>query len=189
MKRFLLSCGVVGLIFALGGCKHHPKQWNHEERRAVRQALNEYRRMIYLDDLTEREFELFTDGVALDLEQSYPVYAEFVELPGVEDTVEMVVITAIVEELDADARNMRHLYPYDYLVAEGVLPTGLTHDQQRAFYQCFAQQVDEGFDSMGAFMNAILSDTTATSQIAKMESHCANELFDWEVVITEVVTD
>lgn len=187
MKKFLLFLGITGLFLLPTACKQHPKQWNHDERRAVRQALNEYRQMVYLEDLSESEFALFADGVAVDLENSYPVYAEFVELPGVEDTVEMVVVTSIVEELNADARNMRHLYPYDYLVAQGVLPTGLSRDQQRAFYQCFAQQVNTTFHSMGQFFNAILADTTNTSQIAQMESRCANELFGWEVVITEIV--
>lgn len=189
MKRFFLSCAVAGLFLSLGSCKQHPKQWNHEERRAVRQALNEYRQMVYLEDLSDSEFGIFADGVAVDLENSYPVYAEFVELPGRNDTVEMVVVTSIVEELNADPRNMRHLYPYDYLVAQGVLPTGLSRDQQRAFYQCFAQQVNSTFRSMGQFFNAILADTTNTSQIAQMESRCANELFGWEVIITEIVEE
>ena len=189
MKRILLSLAVVGFFLALGSCKQHPKQWKHEERKAVRQALNEYRQMVYLEDLTDAEFGLFADGVAVDLENSYPIYAEFVELPGVEDTVEMVVVTSIVEELDADARNMRHLYPYDYLVAEGILPSGLTHDQRHAFYNCFTQHVNRQFSSMGQFFNAILADTTNTSQIAQIESQCANDLFGWEVVITEIVEE
>ncbi len=155
----------------------------------MRQALNEYRQMVYLEDLTDTEFGLFADGVAVDLENSYPVYAEFVELPGVEDTVEMVVVTSIVEELNADARNMRHLYPYDYLVAQGVLPSGLSRDQQRAFYNCFAQRVNNTFRSMGNFFNAILADTTNTSRIARLESQCANELFGWEVTITEIIEE
>lgn len=189
MKRTLLLGAVAGLFLTMGGCKQKPKQWNHEERRAVRQALNEYRQMIYLENLTDAEFGLFAEDVALDLESSYPVYAEFVEIPGVEDTVEMVVVSSIVEQLNADARNMRHIYPYDYLVAQGVLPAGLSHDQRHAFYNCFAQQVNSTFRSMGSFFNAILADTTANSQIAQIESHCANELFGWQVTITEVIEE
>lgn len=189
MKRFLLLCAVVALFAPHIGCRQQPKQWNHQERKAVREALNQYRQMIYLEDLTEAEFGLFADGVALDLEGSYPVYAEFISLPGVEDTVEMVVVTSIVEELNADARNMRHLYPYDYLVGQGILPSGLTRDQQRAFYNCFAQQVNQTFQSMEQFFNAILADTTNQSQIAQMEAQCANQLFDWEITITEVVEE
>lgn len=189
MKKTLLLGAVVGLFLTIGGCKQKSKQWNHEERRAVRQALNEYRQMLYLEDLTDAEFGLFADDVALDLESSYPVYAEFVELPGVQDTVEMVVVSSIVEQLNADGRNMRHLYPYDYLVAQGILPAGLSREQRHAFYNCFAQQVNNTFRTMGRFFNAILADTTANSQIAQIESHCANQLFDWEVTITEVVEE
>lgn len=188
MRKILLSCAVAALFFTVG-CGSKPKSWSHDERKAVRRALNEYRQMVYLDDLTEAEFGLFADGVALDLENSYPVYAEFIELPGVEDTVEMVVVTSIVEELNTDARNMRHLYPYDYLVAQGILPAGLTRDQQRAFYTCFSQQVNNTFHSMGQFFNAILADTTSSSQIASLEANCANQLFNWTVTITEIIED
>ncbi len=187
MRKLLFVTTFLAALVSLTCCKQQPKRWSHAERQAVRQALNEYRQMIYLEDLTEAEFGLFADGVALDLESSYPVYAEFVEIPGLDDTVEMVVVTSIVEQLDTDARNMRHLYPYDYLVARGTLPAGLTRDQQRAFYTCFSQAVNSQFVSMSNFFNALLNDTSNHSQIAQIQSQCANQLFGWEVVITEIV--
>ena len=186
MKKILLMCAVASM-FVLGCSK--AKRWSYDEKRAVRQALNEYRQMIYLDDLTEAEFDIFANGVAMDLESAYPVYAEFMEIPSKDDTVEMVVVTAIVEELNTDSRNMRHIYPYDYLVAQGILPAGLTRDQKHAFYNCFAQRVNSTFSSMQQFMNAIIADTTNLSQIAQIEAQCANDLFDWEVVITEIVQE
>lgn len=184
MKKNLLFCVVVATFLAPIGCSQKVKQWSHNERKAVKEALNEYRQMIYLEDLTDAEFGLFADGVAIDLENSYPVYAEFIEMPGVDDTVEMVVVTTIVEELNTDARNMRHLYPYDYLVAQGVLPAGLSREQQRAFYNCFSQQVNQQFNSMQSFFNAISADTTSYSTISRIQSNCANQLFGW--VVTEV---
>ena len=99
----------------------------------MREALRSYRQMVYLDDLNDAEFVLFSDEVAGQLENSYPVYMEFVQMQGVDDTVDMVVVSTIVDELNADARNMRHIYPYNYLVAQGVLPAGLDHEQQKAF--------------------------------------------------------
>ena len=137
-----------------------------------------------LDDLTDAEFVLFTDQVAGELEGTYPVYATFVEMPGVTDTVDMVVVTTIVDELNADARNMRHIFPYNYLVAQGVLPAGLDHDQQKAFYNCFAGKVNDTYDTMSQFFNAILADTTDMSQLRQLQGQCANDLFEW--VITEV---
>ena len=98
--------------------------------------------MIYLDDLTDSEFVLFSDGVAGELENAYPVYTTFIQMPGVNDTVDMFVVTTIVEELDADAHNMRHIFPYDYLVGQGVLPAGLDRSQQKAFYTCLAGKVN-----------------------------------------------
>ena len=139
MKKILL-CICLLSTFAAGlvGCSQQ-RQWNHEQRKAMREALRSYRQMVYLDDLSDDEFVLFTDEVAGDLEGAYPVYTTFVEMPGVTDTVDMVVVTTIVDELNADAHNMRHIYPYNYLVAQGVLPAGLDHQQQKAFLPTASQ--------------------------------------------------
>ena len=131
MKKILLCVPLLALFAAgLIGCSQQ-RQWNHEQRKAMREALRSYRQMVYLDDLTDAEFVLFTDDVAGQLENSYPVYVEFVEMQGVDDTVDMVVVSTIVDELDADAHNMRHIYPYRALVAQGVLPAGLDHSVHR----------------------------------------------------------
>ena len=184
MKKILL-CVPLLAMFAAGiiGCSQQ-RQWNHEQRKAMRESLRSYRQMVYLNDLTDAEFGAFTDQVAGTLETNYPVYASFTEMQGVDDTVDMVVVATIVDELDADARNMRHIYPYNYLVAQGVLPAGLDHDQQKAFYSCFAGKVNDTYNTMEQFFNAILADTTNQSQIRRLESQCANDLFSW--VVTEV---
>ena len=191
MKKLLLCLPLLALFAAaFPGCSKQ-RQWNHDQRKAMREALRDYRKMVYLDDLTDAEFVLFTDQVAGTLENAYPVYVEFIQMEGVDDTVDMVVVTEIVDELNADARNMRHIFPYNLLVAQGVLPAGLDHEQQRAFYNCFAQQVNDTYQTMGQFFNAILADTTDMSQISQLQSQCANDLFQWvvtEVDITETVT-
>lgn len=187
MKKILLSVSLLAMIAAgFIGCSQQ-KQWNHEQREAMRQALRDYRQMVYLDDLTDAEFTMFTDGVAASLEGSYPVYTTFVAMPGMNDTVDMVVVTTIVDELNADAHNMRHIYPYSYLVAEGVLPAGLDHDQQRAFYNCFAGKVNMTYATMLQFFNAIMADTTNNSQIKALESQCASDLFNWTFTEVEVI--
>lgn len=187
MKKIILSILLLTL-FAAGfmGCSQS-REWNHEQRKQMREQLRDYRKMVYLDDLNDAEFVVFTDNVAGTLEESYPVYTTFVSMPGVEDTVDMVVVTTIVDELNADARNMRHIYPYNYLVAQGVLPAGLDHEQRNAFYNCFAGKVNASFDSMMQFFNAILADTTDMSQIRQMETQCANDLFGWTVTEIDVI--
>ena len=189
MKKILL-CVPLLAIFAAGffGCSQQ-RQWNHEQRKAMREALRSYRQMVYLDDLNDAEFVLFTDEVAGQLENSYPVYVEFVQMQGVDDTVDMVVVSTIVDELNADARNMRHLYPYEYLVEQDVLPTGLDREQQRAFYECFADKVNSYYYTRGQFFDAVLADTTDVSQIARFQQDCAADLFGWtvtEIDITEI---
>lgn len=187
MKKILLSFSLLAL-FAAGfmGCSQQ-REWNREQRKAMRDALRDYRKMVYLNDLTDAEFQLFADEVATALETSFPVYTTFIAMPGVNDTVDVVVVETIVEELDADAHNMRHIYPYNYLVAQGVLPAGLDHGQLRAFYTCFAGKVNTTFNSMGQFFNAILADTTNHSQIRQMEGQCAADLFNWTVTEIDII--
>ena len=179
----MLVAGCVGCFVA--GCSRQA-QWNREQRQQMRQALNRYRQMVYLQDLTDPEFVIFSDNVAADLEKDYPVYAAFARMPGMNDTVDAVVVTTIVDELDADAHNMRHLYPYHYLVAQGVLPEGLDRTAQRSFYRCFANKVNNRYPSMRQFFHAVLADTTDNSQIARMQAACASELFDFVVEIDEI---
>ncbi len=187
MKKILLCVPLLAILAAtLVGCSQE-RRWNQEQRKAMREALRDYRRMVYLDDLNDAEFALFSDDVATTLENTYPVYTTFIQMPGATDTVDVVVVTTIVDELEADARNMRHIYPYPYLVAEGVLPAGLDRDQVHAFYKCFAGKVNTSFNSMSQFFNAILADTTSTSRIRRMEAECANDLFDWTITEIDII--
>ena len=187
MKRFLLSLAlaavIIGGIFA---CTEQNK-WSREERQAMRNLLRNYRKMVYLNNLTEAEYMLFTDEVIASMEEAYPVYTTLVEMPSANDTVQVYVVTTIVEQLDADASNMRHLYPYRDLVANNILPAGLTRAEQNAFYQCFANSVDNTYSNATQLVNAILADTLPTSQIAQMQATCANTLFGWTV--TEIVIE
>ena len=185
MKKILLSFTLLAMAATITGCSQQAK-WNHKQRQAMREALREYRDMVYLADLTEHECVIFTDDVANDIEMVYPAYTTFIEMPGVSDTVDMFVVTTIVEELNADAHNMRHIYPYRYLVSEGILPDKLSLEQQRQFYKCFAQKVNQQFATMQQFLNAVLADTTAQSQIAQLQGQCANDLFEWVIEVDEV---
>ncbi len=185
MKKLLLCLPVVALMMmGFVGCNSQKREWNHQQRKEMREALKAYRQMVYLNDLTDAEYLIFTDEVANGLETEYPVYATFIEMPGVDDTVEVVIVETIVDYLNADRHNMRHLFPYHDLVAEGVLPAGLNLKQQREFYTCLAGKVNGAFLTLNDFIVALEADTTVTSQIQQMEADCADELFDW--VITEV---
>ena len=108
MKKILLSLTLIMAAVAIVGCSQKAK-WNHDQRKAMRENLRQYRDMIYLQDLTDPEFLIFTDSVTGDIEAVYPVYTSFIEMDGVQDTIDMFVMTAIVDELDADAHNMRHI--------------------------------------------------------------------------------
>ena len=186
MRKILLSITMLLSVVAVTSCSQKAK-WNHKQKQAMREALREYRDMIYLQDLTEPEFVIFTDGVAFDIEEAYPVYTTFIEMPGVNDTVDMFVVTSIIEQLNADAHNMRHLFPYRYLVSQGLLPDKLTHDQRHAFYKCLAEKVNNYYTSVNDFLSDVLKSTTdSKSQISKFQSECANDLFDWVIEVTEV---
>ena len=189
MKRFLLSLFVTMVV--LGGfisCSQQ-RQWNREQRQALRQMLREYRQMVYLNNLTDAEYMLFADQVAADIEQDYPIYTTFIEMPAVNDTVQVYVVTTIVEQLNTDARNMRHIFPYNYLVASNILPSGLDRVQQNAFYRCLAQKVNNTYPDVASFVDAVIADTTSMATINQLQQQCANDLFGWQVDIVEIVED
>lgn len=186
MKKFLLSLSVaVALLSGFIGCSQQ-KQWNREQRQALRQMLRDYREMVYLENLTEAEYMLFADEVAAAIEQSYPVYTTFIEMPAVNDTVQVYVITTIVDQLNADVRNMRHLFPYNSLVQNNMLPSGLDRIQQNMFYRCLARKVNETYPDVASFIYAVASDTTSMSTINQLQQQCATDLFGYEVDIIEI---
>ena len=185
MRRFftITFAAILGLML-FTGCSQRAK-WNRAQRQAMREAIRDYRKAVYLNDLTDAEFMLFSDDVTLALEEDYPVYTSFIKMPGVNDTVQVYVVTTIVEELNADARNMRHIFPYSWLVSNNILPAGLDRSQQHAFYNCLAGKVDNHYPTMNKFITALMADTTDMSQIARLQRQCANDLFDWTVIIEE----
>lgn len=186
MKKFLLSIGILAVAVSVVGCSSKNK-WSRDERRQMREELRNYRDMIYVQNLNDEEFDMFSDDVTDAIEIDYPVYTTFIEMPGSGDTVEVYVVSTIVNQLDADAHNMRNIYPYPYLVAQGVLPDGLSREAQHAFYKCFAGKVDNYYPSTQAFFQAIMADTTSYSQMARFQQQCAADLFDWTVVIDETI--
>ena len=174
-------------ILAVGfGCSEQRK-WDREQRKQMRAMLRDYRQMAYLNDLTDAEFILFTDDVATTLEGEYPVYTSFIAMPGMQDTVQVVIVETVVDELQADARNMRHIFPYEQMVAQKVLPAGLDRDQQRAFYNCLAGKVNNTFATLDQFVNAVMADTVDTSSIRRLQAQCAGNLFDWQITEIEVI--
>ena len=188
MKKILLSISLILAAVAIVGCSQQAK-WDHHQKQAMRENLRQYRDMIYLEDLTEPEFIIFTDSVTGNIEEVYPVYATFMQIPNVDDTIDMFVITTIVEELNEDAHNMRHIFPYRYLVSQGMLPDKLSHEQQRAFYNCLAQKVNNTYPDIESFVNAVIADTTSMSTINTLQQQCASDLFGWQVDIVEIVED
>ena len=186
MRKFLLSLSVVVVVLGgLFGCSQQ-KKWNREQRQALRHMLRDYREMVYLENLTEAEYMLFADEVAAAIEQNFPVYTTFIEMPAVNDTVQVYVVTTIVDQLNADVRNMRHLFPYNSLVQSNILPSGLDRVQQNAFYRCLAQKVNNTYPDVESFVNAMLADTTSMSTINLLQQQCATDLFGWEIDISEI---
>lgn len=189
MRRFLLSLVLLAVMVAAAGCSPKKREWRDGERRAVRDEVRAYRDMAYLNNLAELEFEEFADDVVGYIEVDYPIYTTFVELPSKGDTVEVYVVSTIVNRLNADAHNMRNIYPYPWLVAEGILPANLDHQAQRAFYECFARRVRNTFNSTTAFFNAVINEAS-TAQIVTLQEQCAADLFDWDIIIEEdIVVD
>ena len=80
--------------------------------------------------------------------------------------------------------------PFMALVLVGMIGCSAKREwshQQRQFYTCFAQQVNQQFVTMENFIGAILADTTSNSAIRQIESQCANTLFGWTVTEVDIV--
>ncbi|MBO7235024.1 MAG: hypothetical protein J6V05_00350 [Alistipes sp.] len=186
MKKILLFVTMAAVVASMTSCSKQ-RRWSDREREELRRELRAYRDMVYLDNLAEAEFNAFSGDVVEAIEVDYPIYTTFIELPGRGDTVEVYVVSTIVEELNTNPHNMRNIYPYPYLIEEGILPAGLNHQAQRAFYECFANKVNQYYPSTQAFFNAVVGDSTSQSVLTDMQIQCAADLFDWGIEIDETV--
>jgi hypothetical protein len=186
MKKSLLFFAIAMGVVALVGCTQK-RSWSHEERKAVRNEIDNYRDMVYLEDLEVVEFDDFSGDVIEAIEIDYPTYTLYYELPGRGDTLDVYVVSTIVERLDTDPHNLRHIFPYSWLVAEGVLPAGMDNQAQRAFYDCLSQKVKRQYHSSRRFLYALMNDPNAINLVMQMQNDCAMELFDWGVEVDETV--
>ena len=187
MKKSLLFIAIAAGMVTMVGCTTE-RGWSEKDRKELRNELRAYRDMIYLDNLAEVEFDNFSGDVVEAVVYDYPVYTTFYEMPGRGDTLDVYVVSTIVERLDADPINLRNIYPYEWLVSEGILPAGLNNQAQRAFYDCLSRKVKRHFHTAHRFIYAIMNDPTASNIVADMQMACAADLFDWGVVVEETVT-
>ena len=187
MKKSLLLITCATIVLAMVGCSKE-KKWGEKERKELRKELRAYRDMIYLENLAEAEYDDFAGDVVEAVEVDYPVYTAFYELPARGDTLDVYVVSTIVERLDADPHNLRNIFPYSWLVAEGILPAGLNNQAQRAFYDCLSHKVKRHYHSSRRFLYALLDDPKALNTITKMQMDCARDLFDWGIEVEETVT-
>jgi hypothetical protein len=163
---------VGGMCLYVSGCSPQ-RRWSDKQRKEAREMLREWREIAYLNALTEAEFDLFSAEVADMLEERWPSYVEFIEMPMVGDSVEVVVVAAIVSDIKANANNMRRLFPYDTLVSSGVLPAGLTAHQQKEYYMCLANGVTNVFGSVQNFVWGAINSALDDVVIAHMLRDCA----------------
>lgn len=176
---------LAGLSF--GSCSGGG-HWKDEERRASNEMLRDWRHLVYLNALSEQEFELFANRVTDALERKYPSYVEFVKMPMMGDSVEMVVIATIVNDIKASPDNMRNIFPYHNMVDAGVLPKDLTTQEQSDFYRCLSEKINRTYGSIQQFLWDAIYSELDDYLIAYMMSQCAAPYWDTQsetVVITE----
>lgn len=179
-----LTALAVGSCLWLSSCTAKQK-WNEEQRREARQMIREWREIAYLNALSEAEFTLFAGEVADLLEAEWPNYVEFIEMPMVGDSVEMVIITTIAGELKATPERMRNIFPYGRLVDMEILPAALSVAHQESFYRCFTEKVNTLYGSLQRFVWDAIYSRLDDAIILRLMRQCASPYWDVDMVIVE----
>lgn len=173
----ILAATTLLLLGGLSSCSQR-QRWRAEERKATNEMLRDWRHMVYLSELSEEEFELFANRVTDVLEEKYPSYVEFVEMPMMGDSVEMVVIATIVTDIKASPEKMRYIFPYETLVRTGFLPSDMSRRHQDDFYRCFAGKVNTAYGSIQQFIWDAIYSQLDDYLIAHMMTQCATPYWD-----------
>ncbi len=162
------------------GCSQQ-RRWNQEQRKAMRESLRGYRQMTYVNDLNDDEFVVFGQR-GRETRKFVPRLHDLrPHAPGMEDSVEMVVVTTVVDELNADPRNMRHIYPYPTWCRRACCPRVSTVSSSVRSASRFAAKVNARYATMNQFFNAVLQRPTRPTAppSAAWRTRCANDLFGW----------
>ncbi len=172
MKKITLFSIFTPLLSSLViGCSQ-PKEWSTEEHQKFVTTLEPYRQMAYLDEFNDAEFVVFSSDIGSMAEGRYPVYTEFIAMPSLSDTLDVWVVTSIVEQLNTSAENMRYLYPYHTLVNQEILPEGMDHAERKGFYTCLSEKVNNTFPTMEAFFIAVVNNALEEGTIDEMMEEC-----------------
>ena len=185
-KKIIVALVVLlaGSCLWLSSCTRK-QRWNEEQRREAREMIREWREIAYLNSLSEAEFTLFAGEIADLLEAEWPNYVEFIEMPMVGDSVEMVIVTTIAGELKATPERMHYIFPYGRLVDMEILPAGLPVGQQEAFYRCFTEKVNALYGSMQRFVWDAVYSRLDDAIILRLMRQCASPSWEVDMVIVE----
>lgn len=170
MRKFYIL--LIAIAAFASACTQQGR-WSRQQVRDFRHWLNDYREMVYLDGMDDAEFIIFADDVTGLLEDEYPDYVEFIQMTGMGDTVDMVIVETIVDDLQANHNNMRYFFPYEWLKEWSILPEGMKHKELRAFYDCFAASVNKSYGSLDAFVYAAINSTVDDQKILSLARQCA----------------
>ena len=186
LKRVLvlISALMVATTLLLTSCNN--RRWNDKQRKATREMIEQWRQLAYLNALTEEEFALFAGRVTDVLEEEYPSYVEFVEMPMVGDSVEMVIVATIVTDIKASPTRLGHIFPYEELVANNILPEGLDQATVAPFYVCMAEKVNTLYGTMLEFVQDIIYSRLDDMIVARMISQCAQPYWDVEMEVIDI---
>lgn len=163
------------MVSALAACTK-AKKWSEKEREAVRNEINAFRTHHFLSDMTDGEYAVFAETVTTNLENKYPDAGALNAMPGMNDTIAMVVVETIGEGLDANYKNMRFIFPYSTLVVNGILPEKLSKEQLDAYYSCLASKVNATFPTKKAFLMSISNGVGNSPTVLGMLQECAVQL-------------
>lgn len=163
---------IVATVVMVVGCSGR-KGWTPRQRAEAKEQLTEWREVAYLGAMSDAEFAAFTDQAVEMLESRYPSYLELIAMPMMGDSVEVVVVATVVSDIRSDSHNLRHLFPYRWLVQEGVLPDGLSRSEQADFYSCLAMRIELNYPSLSNFIWQAMWGTLDEQRLADMFASCA----------------
>lgn len=185
-KAVILSLTAIFILSIMWLTSCGNRGWSAQQRKEAHEMLRQWREIAYLGDLTEEEFALFANNVTDLLEQEYPSYVEFIEMPMVGDSVEMVVIAAIVTDIKASPDRLRHIFGYNELVEAKILPANMSPRLQKDFYHCFAERVNMTYGSMQQFVWDAIYSQLDDVVIAQMMRRCAAPFWDIEMDVVVI---
>ena len=148
------------IVFSLLVAACTPNGWSDTQANQLRKLLRSWGYSPAMEAIDSTSYEDAVDCVVTVVQEIYPAYSQYAADTNAQDTLTYLLVECIADQIGSGYEGLAKVMPYNKLVNMGVLPSGLTSEQQTAFYNCLGSNAGNYFLSPRHFLKELIRDAS-----------------------------